>query len=151
MQVLSFLIDGELYAADVAYVQKFVRNIPISPVRATPDSVIGIANMKGRVITVLSLAVLMGRDADRPEAPPPGGTVNAIVFKAFSDGDQIALRIDRPGGLLEIGEKQILPNQAASAAAEMPLILGIAEVDGRIYRIIHPSLISGHGNAGGKQ
>jgi len=149
LQALSFFIDGELYAADVVYVQKFVRNIPITPVMATPDPVVGIANMKGRVITVLSLAVLISPDIGQAEAMIPGGGANAIVFKSYSDGDQIALRIDKPGGLLAIDDSDIHPLPVTAGTAEQLYVSGIAQLDDKLYRIINAKTIINQENTMG--
>ena len=141
MQALSFFLDDELFAVDVIYVEKFVRNIPVTPVVATPDPVIGIANMKGRVITVLSLSTLLKRDAGKAETRSPVSGANAVVFKSLADGDQIALQIDRPGGLLSISDCQQLPPPVAAGPAEKHIITGIAEADGLLYRIIDASAL----------
>jgi len=131
---LSFLAEGELFAVDVAYVQKVARRLAVTPVQAAPDVVIGLSNIKGRVITVLDLAALLGRGGNREAAP----FVNAIIFKPPTAGaDQMGLRINVPGGLVELDEIHPLPSEEN----EKGLISGIAEADHVLYRVIDASSI----------
>ena len=166
MRALGFLIDGELFAVDVAFIQKVERRIAIMPVPAASDSVAGITNMKGRVITVLKLPALLGR------APDNGGdnalksvannatynivnnatynavrdaannaannAANALIFKVLTGGsDQIGMLIDTPCDLVIFDERLILPLPLETNAREKKFISGVANVDGKLYRIIN--------------
>jgi purine-binding chemotaxis protein CheW len=122
--------DGELYAVDVALVQKVVRNIAFTPIPAAPEAVVGIANLKGRIVTVLSLAELLGRKRGLD-------AVNAVVFKPEENSeDRMGLLIDKPGDLIDIAQDDIQPPPLASKGEENPCVSGVAEVDGKLYRII---------------
>ena len=137
MRGLSFLLDGELFAVDVTLVRKVVRNITFTPIHAAPGAVVGIANIKGRIVTVLSLAELLGREKS-------AGAVNAVVFKPLTDGnDQMGLLIDKQGDLIDIDENEILPPPRTAGEEEKSCISGMAEVAGTLYRIINiDSIIS---------
>jgi len=122
MRCLSFFTGKEFYAVDVTLVQQVARKMVVTPVPTAPDAVVGITNLKGRVITLLSLCELFGHK-EKPAGEPLGGAVDAVVFKSFSGGDdQIGLVIDRPGNLIDIDDNAIHS--------------GIAEVGNRFYRII---------------
>lgn len=134
---LSFFSDGEPFAADVTRVQKIARKVEVTPVPASPGEVVGIAGMKGKVVTILSVAALLGK---RREARGLRGmqTVNAIIFKPFQDDtDQMGLVMDRPGDLIEIQEDRISPLPLAEGGTPgRTHISGVIEVDGILYRII---------------
>jgi purine-binding chemotaxis protein CheW len=124
------LADEELFAVDVGLVQKVVRNISFTPIPAAPPAVAGIANLKGGIVTILSLAELLGRERGRH-------AVNAVVFKSDANGgDQMGLLIDKPGDLIDIGENDILPPPLVAKGEEKPCVSGIAEAGGKLYRII---------------
>ena len=137
MRGLSFRADGELFTVDVILVMKVVRNMAFTPIPAAPSAVVGIANMKGRIVTVLSLAELLGRERG-------ARAVNAVIFKPLTDGnDQMGLLIDKPGDLIEINENEILPPPKTADEEESRCISGITEIDGILYRIINiDSIIS---------
>ena len=136
MRCLSFFTDNEFFAVDVTLVQKVTRRIKVTPVPTAPDTVVGIANLKGRVITLLCLRELLGRKKKRVEGSL-ANTVDAVVFKSFSGGsNQIGLVIDKPGNLIDISDSTISLPSLSTGTEESFCISGIVEVDNRFYRII---------------
>ena len=132
-------------------VQKVARNLEVTPVPAAPEAIAGIANMKGRVVTILSLAALFGRGRGKYAGIRGAQTVNAVVFKSLTGGDdQMGLLIDRPGDLIEIGEKKIRPLSLKTGAEEKFYLSGMAEVEGNLYRIINIEAIIKRFEDGGK-
>jgi len=144
MRGLSFIADGEFFAVDVTLVQKVAGNMTITPVLTAPDTVAGIANIKGRVVTVLNLAALLGRGIDYEKREKRVHTVNAVIFKPFTEeNDQMGLLIDKPGNLIDISEDRIMPlssktgRGADSETSEEICLSGMAEADGELYRIVN--------------
>ena len=131
MRGLSFLTNGENFTVDVALVKKVVRNMVFTPIPAAPDAVAGIASLKGRIVTILSLTELLGRGRDAQ-------AVNVVIFKPLTDGnDQMGLLIDKPGDLIDINDNEILPLPRAAGEEEKLCISGMTEVEGILYRIIN--------------
>jgi len=136
MRILSFLIRGEYFAVDVTHIQAVARKMTVTPVFAAPPEISGIANMKGRVVTVINLYKLLGYNDKRGEKRTIS-TVNAIVFKSFTGGeDQLALTIGRPGALLDIEDENIRLITGAARDEEGFCVSRIVEVDHRLYRIV---------------
>ena len=136
MKALSFLVGGELFAVDANDVQKVVRKMMLTYVPAAPDEVIGIINLKGKIITVFSLTRLLG-NRETPAGVNTNDAISAVVFKSFSDSeDQVGLNIDKPGDLIEIDDNIICPPSLATGANESFCISGIAEMGDRLYRIL---------------
>jgi len=142
MRGLSFLADGELFTVDVTLVQKVVRRMSITPVPSAPEAVAGIANMKGRVVTVINLTQLLGHKKKKRRGSS-ADDVNAIVFKTkFDNDDQMGLIIDKPGNLIDIEDSAIRSPPLTTGMDESICISGIAEVDNNFYRIIDLNSIS---------
>ena len=161
MRGLSFIADGEFFTADVNLVQKVARNLTVTPVLTAPESVVGIANIKGRVVTILSLAALLARNTgqDKQEKiekiEKKVHTVNAIIFKPFTDGDdQMGLLIEKPGDLIDISDDKIMPlsvKPSAGNGAEAQFCLsGMTEVGGELYRIVNIDSIINRFKYGGE-
>lgn len=145
MVSLSFTAGGGLFAADVTYVQK-VSRMAVTPVPAAPEEVAGIANMKGKVVTILSIDALLGGGEKRGKN---GGAeiqgirnVSAVIFKPFNfneNGGQMGLLMDKPGDLIDIDENKIIalpPAESEDKAEKKICISGTAETGGKLYRII---------------
>jgi len=136
MRCLSFFADNEFFAVDVTLVQKVARKMTVTPVPTAPDAVVGIANLKGRIVTLLSLSQLLGRRVKRTEGSATD-TIDAVIFKSFSGGEnQTGLVMDKPGNLIDIDDDSISLPSLTTGAEESFCISGIAEVDDRFYRII---------------
>jgi len=143
MRVLSFTVAGEYYAVDVNLVQAVARKMSITPVPAAPIEISGIANVKGRVVTVINLYSLLGYDEKRDDKR--GNTsVNAIVFKSDSADSEhfMALTIGKPGELITIDEKDIKVLSSTAKKEESFCVSRIAEVGKNLYRIVDIESIS---------
>jgi len=136
MRCLSFVADNEFFAVDVTLVQKVARKMTVTPVPTAPDAVIGIANLKGRVVTLLSLSHMLGRSRKHTEEPVVD-TVDAVIFKSLSGGEnQTGLVMDKPGNLIDIDDETISLPSLTTGAEESFCISAIAEVSDKLYRII---------------
>jgi len=141
MRGLSFLVNDEYYVVDVTLVHKVARKLSVTPVPSAPDEVIGIANLKGRVVTVLSLFQLLGH-IERRNKKYNSRAIKAVVFKTlFGSDDQLGLFIDKPGNLVDIDDNNIRLPSFPIGADDSFCISGISEVDNRLYRIINIDLI----------
>ena len=58
-----FSFDDALFAVDAMRVQEIIRLGPITPVHHAPEHVLGIINLRGRIVTVLDPALRMGLEA----------------------------------------------------------------------------------------
>ena len=138
MRGLSFTVDGELYAVDVTLVQKVARKLPVTRVPSAPAEVIGIANLKGRVVTVLSLSKLFGNDDPYESEQYP----NTIVFKSCSGAeDQMGLSIEKPGNLIYIESDAIRSPPKTAETEKTPFLTGVAEISEEFFRIIDIDII----------
>ena len=130
MKALSFNADGELYAVDAALVDKVMRNDEFTPVLTAPAAVVGIANMRGGIITLLSLSELLGRTKNEKAA-------HSIVFQTLKNSnDKMALLIDTLGDLITINDEDIVQPCISDIGAEASFISGLAEIGEKLYKII---------------
>jgi len=137
MRYLSFSLDKEYFAVDVMYVEKVVRKIAVTPIPAAPEDIIGIVNMKGRVVTLLSLYKLLKR-RERRGGERITHAANTIIFKSFSGGeDQMGFLIGKPGSLIHIDDSDIRLPSLTADIEENFCISGVAETGGKLYRIIN--------------
>jgi len=133
MRGLSFTVGGELYAVDVTLVQKVARKLAITPVPSAPAEITGVANLKGRVITVLSLKKLLGLDTQND----PEHYVNTIIFKSWTNSeDQVGLAVEKPGNLIDINTDAIRSRPLTVGTEGSFCISGVTEIGDDFYRII---------------
>jgi purine-binding chemotaxis protein CheW len=146
MTGLSFIADGGLYCVEVDKVERIVRNMEITPVPTAPDAIMGIGNLKGRVVTIFNLCELLENTSTALHSTE---SIRAIIIKAFTDGeDQIGLCIDKSGELIEIDDEAIVEPSHTDGFC----ISGITDIDDELYRIIDvDSIINKYKDIGGSK
>ena len=95
-QVLTFCtfrVDNLLLGVPVAQVQELVRHNDLTPVPLAPPSVVGLINLRGRIVTAVALRPLLGR----PPAADRAGGMNVVVQ---NEGGVFSLVVDRIGDIL---------------------------------------------------
>jgi purine-binding chemotaxis protein CheW len=55
VQLLTFLLDGEVYGTDIAQIQEVLEYRRVTPVPRTPDFMLGVINLRGNVVPVVDL------------------------------------------------------------------------------------------------
>src|SRR5918998_4788410 len=84
---LTFWVDERRYAIPADQVSEVVRVPPVARVPLAPASLLGLANLRGSVLPVVSLRRLLGR-GERED----GAAVRAIVLDS---GSSVALVVDQ--------------------------------------------------------
>ncbi|WP_262299327.1 chemotaxis protein CheW [Microvirga sesbaniae] len=84
--LLTVEVDGERFAFPASDVAEVIRRPAVSRVPLAPSSLVGIANLRGAVLPVVSLRSLMGR--------PPGSSAHTRVV-VVDRGAPIGLEIDK--------------------------------------------------------
>ena len=64
VQLLIFAIAGEEYAVGLTEVQEIIPTPEITPVPNMPESVRGVANLRGRVVTAIDIKKLFGIETE---------------------------------------------------------------------------------------
>ncbi|HTN76014.1 MAG TPA: chemotaxis protein CheW [Pirellulaceae bacterium] len=87
LQLASFQIGDLLLGIDIHQVQEINRNLDLTPVPHAPDSVRGVINLRGEVVTVIDLRRVLGL----PAVECTRLTRNVIVNNG---GEQVGLLVD---------------------------------------------------------
>lgn len=95
MIISTFYIHGALFGLDTAMVEEVVRPRRMTRVAYSPDSVLGIMNLRGNIVTVLDLAQLL-------KLGETSVTDDSRLY-IVRDGDGIAgLMVDRAADVMEL-------------------------------------------------
>lgn len=98
-----------------------------TPLPHAPKSVLGVVSIQGRILTVLDLATLSGRDVESSEASPR-------YLIALRGDEQLALAIETLGETIELAEGDF--NEKRDT--EEPLVLGVLHREGAEISILNP-------------
>jgi len=85
---LTFMIGTEEYGVDIQAVREIVGLLPVTPLPGSPGVVLGVINLRGKVIPVLSMRILFSL-----------GVIEATKHNVFiiieNDGKLIGLSVDQ--------------------------------------------------------
>lgn len=101
-QLLSFRLDEQEYALDIANVVEVVRMVAITPVPGAAGSIAGMINLRGNVIPVINIRRRFGLP-DRPY------DLNDHLLIARTNGRVMGLIVDRVSEVLTMPASNLQP------------------------------------------
>jgi len=132
-QYLTFKLDEEVFALDVAKVREILEESSITKVPQTPDYMRGVINLRGSVVPVIDLRLKFGMSETVK-------TVNTciIVTEVSMDGENIVLGAlaDSVQEVIEMEPQQIEAAPHIGTRLNTDFIRGMGKHDGRFVMIL---------------
>jgi len=132
-QYLTFKLDEEIFALDVAKVREILEESSITKVPQTPEFMRGVINLRGSVVPVIDLRLKFGMS--RTEK-----TVNTciIVVEVQLENEVIVLGAlaDSVQEVIEMEPQQIEAAPHIGSRLNTDFIKGMGKVDGRFIMIL---------------
>jgi purine-binding chemotaxis protein CheW len=94
----TFRIGNLYWGIKVSRVQEVIRNQSMTSVPLAPNTVAGLMNLRGQIVTAIDLATLLGLAHE----DKTGSKMNVVVRS--SDGP-VSLLVDEIGDVVEVGEE----------------------------------------------
>lgn len=124
-RLVTFTLDGRLYGVDVNAVQEVLRGQPQTRIPLAPDSVSGLINLRGQVLSAIELRAQLGL-SDREEGHEPMLVVVRI------GGEPIALLVDSIGAVIDVDDEQFEQPPDTLAGPSRDLLIGAYKLDDRL-------------------
>lgn len=132
-QYLTFVLDREVFAVDVAKVREILEITSITKVPQVPDFMRGVINLRGCVVPVIDLRVKFGMQETAQ-------TVNTciIVVEVVMDGEVIVLGAlaDSVQEVIEMEPTQIEAAPHIGTHLKTEFLKGMGKHDGRFVMIL---------------
>lgn len=129
-EYLGFRLDRELYAVQIDRIGEILRIPPVTPVPRSPDRIMGVVSVRGRVLTVLDLRSRLGLDR-----PPPTRHAR-ILMVPWSDNESVGLYVDEVLQVYRLAEEEIeLANEGIGSDVG-DHVVGVARMDGELVVIV---------------
>ncbi|BCS53724.1 chemotaxis protein CheW [Geobacter sp. SVR] len=132
-QYLTFKLEDEVFALDVAKVREILEENAITKVPQTPDYMRGVINLRGSVVPVIDLRLKFGMSRSEK-------TVNTciIVVEVQMDGEVIVLGAlaDSVQEVIEMEPEQIAAAPTIGTRLNTDFIKGMGKMDGRFVMIL---------------
>lgn len=129
LQCVTFDLNGETYALDVMRVQEVLRVGEISPVPGAPEYVLGIINLRGKVVTVIDARLRLGLSyAENTDLS------RIIVLEAA--GQDVGILVDGVAEVVQIRRGDIDPSPSVGNEEAARYIEGVASRDKELVIVI---------------
>jgi len=129
VQEVVFTLNNEDYGMDIMNVNEIIRMQDLTAMPNTSSYVLGVANIRGSVIPVISLKNILGmeetEDDDRTRI-----IVVSLGEKTYG------FKVDSVSEIMKIDEEQIEIQEGFAKEEKNNFIYGIAKVDERLVKLI---------------
>ena len=119
LRFVVFVLDEQRYALALAVVERVVRAAQVTPLPKAPDTVLGVINVQGEIIPVISLR-------KRNRLPERDLELTDLLVIARTARRKVALVVDEVGGVIACAPHEVLPAEQ--------LMPGIEYVSGVLKR-----------------
>lgn len=136
MLLATFLVHDALCGLDAAAIQEVIRLGPLTPVRHAPQSVAGIVNLRGKIVTVIDLGLRLGLPAN----------VRSPASRIFimEDGNEfIGLLVDRVDEVVEADPTQLQPPPANLSSGQSHFLKGVCRAGNRVVTLLDAAAVLG--------
>lgn len=116
-QFVAFLVGGEIFAVDMTPVQEIIRLPQVVRVPLAPDMLEGLANLRGRVLPIISLRRIFGFEDQAHD-----DTTRALVINI---GQPLGFVVDRVASVINVEPGQIEEVDGAHGTIDTDLLTGI--------------------------
>lgn len=146
MYYSTFTINNQLYAFELGYVQEYAESMVFTRLPIPSDSIVGIANLRGQIVTVLDLKHrLLGKFQETKDidlqyvvirANDSISKVKLNFEKLTTTKEPIALMVDERGGVMEFEKSDLKPSSSHGDESYKKYVCNMVELDDEILLIL---------------
>ncbi|KMY69015.1 chemotaxis protein CheW [Desulfocarbo indianensis] len=126
---LTFDLAEEEYGLEILRVREIIGLMDITPVPKTPDFVLGVINLRGKVIPVVDLRLKFGL----PYKEPDDRTCVIVVEVTAENGTvQMGIVVDRVNEVVDVKGSEVEPTPSFGVNLDTAFILGMAKVGDKV-------------------
>jgi purine-binding chemotaxis protein CheW len=134
LQILTFVLDKEWFGTEIQHIQEVLEYRRVTPVPRTPSYMLGVINLRGKVVPVIDLRDYFGLTITTP-------TVNSciIIVDIMIEGEEafIGLLADSVQEVLELTADQIQSPPSLGARIKTKFIKGIIKQNEDMIILLH--------------
>jgi purine-binding chemotaxis protein CheW len=129
-EYLAFRLDEEVYAVEIGRIGEILRVPPVTDVPRSPDRIMGVAGVRGRVLSVLDLRQRLGLGQPEP-------TRHArILVLPWSENESVGLYVDAVLQVYRFAEADIELVAEGLGGDVGDHVIGVARVEGTLVVVI---------------
>jgi purine-binding chemotaxis protein CheW len=130
-QYVVFSMAGTDYAVHIDNLTEIGEPQKITPVPNVPDWVLGVANLRGEILSMVDLAAFFGIENLKRERG-----ARMLVAKTSAEDMTLGLIVERVEGIRSLGADQMVKPGAPLNDQVTPYLAGVCEESGRLVGIL---------------
>jgi purine-binding chemotaxis protein CheW len=131
-ELLTFHLGEALCGLDIARVEELNRPIEMTPVPQSPSYVLGLVNLRGKIITVMDLGIKIGLESVTK-------TDDSRIIFVNSANENLGLMVDRVTEVAEVNEDQVSTPPANLKGVSSRFFQGVLKTDRGLIGILELS------------
>lgn len=132
VQLLTFKLDNQEYALNIANVVQVVRMVALTRPPKAPDYMEGMFNLRGKVVPVINIRKRYG-------LPSKPHDLDTQLLIAKANGRMMAITVDVVSEVLTLPTSSIEPPE--QIGPEMEYLSAVGKVDDRLISILDPNTL----------
>lgn len=125
----TFRVNDLLFGVEVQQVQEVIRNQPTTRVPLAPGIISGLMNLRGQIVSALSLRERLEMDGD--------DDINKLMNVVVRSGEgPISLLVDEIGDVVQVDPELFEPPPETLRGVQRELIHGAFKLDDRLLLIL---------------
>lgn len=126
---LTFSLAGEDYALSIQSVREIVGLLDVTMVPNTPEFVLGVVNLRGKIIPVIDLRIKFGM--------PPGvrSEENCTIVVETANAETGVL-VDKVAEVVDISPEQVEPAPQMGIDLDTRFLKGVGKIEGSVQLIL---------------
>lgn len=128
-QYLTFVINSRPYGVPISVVREINQVSDITPVPQTPEYVVGVMNLRGKVVPVVDLKHKFGMDRTQY-------TRETCIIVIEGDHGQIGMIVDSVSEVVELTAQQIEPPPVLGDEARLAYVMGMGKIESKVIILV---------------
>lgn len=126
---LTFHLGTEEYGIEILKVREIIGLMPITRVPRTPPSVLGVINLRGKVIPVVDLRLRFGMEAVVAQA-------RTCIIVVYAAGVEFGLVVDSVSDVADVEAGDVEAPPELGTGVDTQFLLGIAKKDDSVRLLL---------------
>jgi purine-binding chemotaxis protein CheW len=124
-----FSLNEKLYAVPSVDIAEVIHLLPVTPLPMAPDAVLGLTNLRGEILAVLSLKRMWNEDNSAPSE-----RAKLVVLRSEDPASRFAFEVDKLSEIVAIPDSAIEPAKEKAAphvygtVTRGPAVLNLVDV-----------------------
>ena len=130
----TFFLQNAIFGIDAKLVQEIVKVGDITPVHHAPPLVLGIRNLRGRIVTVIDMAIRLELGCVEQ------GNDSRLLIMEYND-EPIGFLVDQVRETIQVSLNEVLPPPPSLYHIQHRFLQGVCKDAGHLVGILDPELL----------